>query len=76
MQVVEIEEDLLAEIDEAVKRTSKSRTEFVREALLEALNRQNNDEEKIRRFAESYRRQPQQPEEYEVWQAEQVWSEE
>ena len=76
MQVVEIEEDLLAEIDEAVKRTATSRTEFVRDALLQALNRQNNDEEKIRRFAESYRRQPQQPEEYEVWQAEQVWSEE
>jgi metal-responsive CopG/Arc/MetJ family transcriptional regulator len=72
MQAVEIEENLLAEVDAVVKKLSKSRTEFVQEALREALRRQL-DAEKIKRFVESYERIPQQPEEYEVWQDEQVW---
>ena len=72
MQAVEIEENLLAEVDAVVKKLSKSRTEFVQEALREALRRQL-DAEKVKRFVESYDRVPQQPKEYEIWQNEQVW---
>ena len=72
MQAVEIEENLLAEVDAVVKKLSKSRTEFVQEALREALRRQL-DAEKVKRFVESYDRVPQQPKEYEIWQDEQVW---
>lgn len=72
MQAVEIEENLLAEVDAVVKKLSKSRTEFVQEALREALRRQL-DAEKVKRFVESYDCVPQQPKEYEIWQDEQVW---
>ena len=79
MQVVEIEDNLAVKIGELAKSENKSLTEFVNLFLRETLDgkeRQRSDEEKLKRFAESYTKSPQQPEEYEVWQTEQVWENE
>ena len=79
MQVVEIEESLAVRIDELAKSENKSLTEFVNLTLRETLNKkttQRTDDEKLKRFAESYKKFPQQPEEYEIWQDEQVWEDE
>lgn len=79
MQIVEIEDGLVAKINEAAKSENKSLTEFVNASLRETLNRKNrqrSDEEKLKRFADSYKKAPQQPKEYEIWQNEQAWENE
>ncbi len=52
-------------------RDKKNETSFPNERKKEV-----SDEEKVRRTLESFRKFPQQPEEYEIWQDEQVWEEE
>ena len=78
MQVVEIELDerLLTAVDAAAENLQTNRTEFIKNAVRKALSQtqqEPSDEEKVRRFVESYERLPQQSKEYEVWQDEQVW---
>lgn len=62
MQVIEIEENLMAEICEAANFEDKSCEEYVNSALREALRNTDNQRllpEKIRRFKESYEKYPQ-----------------
>ncbi|MDQ3087891.1 MAG: hypothetical protein M3Q78_04750 [Acidobacteriota bacterium] len=73
--LIELDEKLITRVDEAAENLHKSRLDFINETLQEALWRQEI-EEKERRTIESYRRFPQQPEEYEIWQNEQVWEDE
>jgi metal-responsive CopG/Arc/MetJ family transcriptional regulator len=72
---VNIEDELLENVDKAIKEDGMTRSAFVRQALELALKRR-----KIREADEQYRRgylkYPQQPEEYEIWQGKQVWPEE
>ena len=81
MQVVEIEIDerLLTAVDDAAANLQTNRSDFIKNAVLKALRevwRNQSDEEKVQRFIKSYERHPQQPEEYEIWQEEQVWGDE
>jgi len=76
MKAIEIEDDLAVEISALAKSENKSLAEFVDLSLRETLSRkirQDSDEEKLKKFDESYKKFPQQPEEYEIWQDEQVW---
>jgi hypothetical protein len=76
MQIVEIEDGLAVKISELAKSENKSLTEFVNLTLRETLDkkkRQRSDEEKLKKFAESYQEFPQQSEEYEIWENEQIW---
>jgi hypothetical protein len=76
MHVIEIEDSLALRVSEIAKSENKSLAEFVNLTLQQTLNRKRpnlTDEEKIKRFAESYKEKPQQPEEYMIWQDEQVW---
>lgn len=78
MQIV-IDKNLTPRIIEAAKYENKSPTEFVDAVLRETLQKLENrktDEDKVKRFVESYEKFPQQPEEYEIWQDEQVWEDE
>ncbi|MEP7211836.1 MAG: hypothetical protein ABI791_02095 [Acidobacteriota bacterium] len=62
MQVIEVEEDLLAEICEAANFEGKSCAEYVSRALREALRETENLRlmpEKIQRHKESYEKYPQ-----------------
>lgn len=79
MHVIEIEDSLALQASEVAKSENKSLSEFVSLTLSETLKRRRDfrtDEEKVKRFAESYERMPQQPEEWEIWQSEQVWEDE
>ena len=79
MHVIEIDDSLALRVSEIAKSENKSLAEFVSFTLKQTLNekRQNRtDEEKIKRFAESYKEKPQKPEEYMIWQDEQVWGDE
>ncbi|MDQ3062341.1 MAG: hypothetical protein M3R14_05685 [Acidobacteriota bacterium] len=78
MQVIEIEDSLAVKINKAAQSENKSLKEFVDSSLREVLKRiesRKTDEEKVKKFIESYEKFPQQLEEYEIWQDEQVWSE-
>ncbi len=73
---IEINEKILKEVDQAAEILRKSRADFVEYALNEAIvkvNKKLEISEKERKTVEAYRKFPQQPEEYEIWQNEQVW---
>lgn len=73
---ITIEENLAKRIVKIAKSKKESPADFVNSSLREILQRNEEivgDEEKVRRTLEAYRKFPQQPEEYEIWQDEQVW---
>ena len=69
-----LDEDLIAEVDRAVRKLKTSRSAFARQALRAALNRLV-EREKERRQIEGYRRKPVRRGEFDVWEREQVWPE-
>lgn len=75
MHVIEIDDSLALRVSEIAKSENRSLAEFVSLTLQQTLNRRQHnrtDQEKIKRFAESYKEMPQQPEEYMIWLDEQV----
>ena len=74
MQTVQmtLDEDLVAEVDEAIKTLGTTRSAFTREALRLALARLR-ERELERRHREGYERTPVQPGEFSDWEGEQVW---
>lgn len=69
-----LEEDLVATIDNVVKKLGTTRSAFTRQALRDAL-KQYRVRELERRQREGYRKKPVKPEEFGDWEAEQVWVE-
>lgn len=71
---VTIDETLLAEIDRAMRSLKMSREAFIHAALQRALREQSLIalEEQ---HARGYARRPPQSNEFDEWEAEQVWSE-
>lgn len=79
MCTVEIDETLATWAGKAALAEDKTLDDFVNSAVRELLRKRNaerSDEEKIRKFAESYSTFPQKAEEWEIWQDEQVWEDE
>jgi Arc/MetJ family transcription regulator len=77
-QRIEIDETLLAEIEEAAEFVDKTSSEFVNEALLKSLKRYRRDKEIAQRYKEAYGKFPQElddsEEEWEYWRNEyQKW---
>lgn len=67
-----IDEDLLAQIDTLVEELGTNRSAFMRDALESALKqRQVNMLEQQHRAG--YERHPLTPDEFDIWQGEQVW---
>ncbi len=75
METIElkIDESLLAEIDRVTQKLSISRDDFARIALELALRNQKTITLE-RRHAEGYTRHPVRPDEFGVWESEQVWA--
>lgn len=76
--VIKLDEKLVAKIDKVAKDSNQNRLQYINSALQKALQdntlqKQQSDEEKVKRFLESYEKKPLQPEEHEVWLDEQVW---
>jgi len=67
-----IDEPLLAEVDEAISSLNITRSAFIREALMLALQRCKVAQLE-RKHAEGYVRHPIEPGEFDVWEAEQAW---
>ena len=70
-----IDEPLLTKVDRTIKELNMTRSAFIREALELAL-RHYHILELEERHAEGYARQPIEPDEFDIWQDEQAWSEE
>jgi metal-responsive CopG/Arc/MetJ family transcriptional regulator len=69
-----LDDALVQEIDQVVKRLGTTRSAFAREALRTALARVERQEME-RRHREGYRRKPVQTGEFSAWEDEQVWVE-
>ena len=65
-----IDESMLAEVDHAVENLNITRSAFIREALQLALWRYTIQEME-EKHAEGYARYPLEPDEFDVWDAEQ-----
>ena len=65
-----IDESMLAEVDHAVENLNITRSAFIREALQLALWRYTIQEME-EKHAEGYARYPLEPDEFDVWEAEQ-----
>jgi len=59
MQVIEIEENLMAEICEAAKFEEKSCAEYINQALLRAVKIYRREKKIAEQYAEAYKRFPQ-----------------
>jgi metal-responsive CopG/Arc/MetJ family transcriptional regulator len=69
-----IDEPLLAEVDRVIQALNTTRSAFVRQALRLALRRHRISRME-KQHAEGYARHPVGPGEFDVWEAEQAWSE-
>jgi metal-responsive CopG/Arc/MetJ family transcriptional regulator len=69
-----IDENLLEEVDAAVRKAGTSRSAFTRKALRQALDR-SREEALERKHREGYRRKPARASEFKPWENEQSWGE-
>jgi Arc/MetJ-type ribon-helix-helix transcriptional regulator len=69
-----IDEPLLEEVDQAIRKLKTNRSAFIREALQLALNQLKIRQMEIS-HAEGYEKHPVTPGEFDVWHKEQSWSE-
>ena len=67
-----IDEQLLTEVDSAVRDLETSRSAFLRDALQQALKQLRISAMERQQIA-GYKRQPTEPDEFDVWQNEQLW---
>ncbi len=69
-----IDEQLLIEVDKAVRDLEISRSAFLRDALRRAL-KQLQIAAMEQQQIDGYKRYPTEPDEFDVWQDEQLWQE-
>jgi metal-responsive CopG/Arc/MetJ family transcriptional regulator len=69
-----IDDELLAEVDQATHALQTTRSAFIRSALQLAL-RQYAIQQLEQQHADGYARFPVQPGEFDIWESEQSWSE-
>ena len=70
-----MDEDLVAQVDRAAKKMNTTRSGFTRKVLRKALE-ELTTKELVAKYAEGYKNQPVQPDEFDVWENEQVWGDE
>ena len=69
---ITIDEALLSDVDQVVQAQGASRSAFIREALHLALQRWRIQQLEVQ-HAEGYRRHPVEADEFDGWEAEQIW---
>ena len=74
MKIVQmtLDEDLIQAVDKVTRRLGTTRSAFTREALREALSKQNI-ERLERQHRQGYENRPVAKDEFAVWEDEQVW---
>ena len=63
---IELDEKILAEIDEAIEILQEKREDVFREAFKELARKKKREAEVARQYAEAYRKNPVQPDEFYV----------
>jgi metal-responsive CopG/Arc/MetJ family transcriptional regulator len=69
---ITIDDDLLLKVDQVTHLQKITRSQFIRQALEEALRRMMIAELEQKQ-AEGYRQQPVLPGEFDIWESEQAW---
>ena len=69
---ITIDDDLLLKVDQVTHLKKIARSQFIRQALEEAL-RQMTIAELEQKQAEGYRQHPVIPGEFDIWESEQAW---
>ena len=69
-----LDEELITQVDRAVRKLRTTRSAFARRAFREALHKLT-ERERERRQIEGYRRKPVKRGEFDAWQREQIWPE-
>lgn len=69
-----IDEPLLTEVDELIADLNTTRSAFIREALILALQRFKTAQLE-QKHADGYARHPVEPGEFDIWETEQAWGE-
>lgn len=67
-----IDEQLLNEVDKLISELNITRSAFIREALIQALQHYRI-EQLEQKHAEGYARHPVEPGEFDIWENEQAW---
>lgn len=73
---IEIDEETLAEVDEAIEVLKENREDVFREAFRDLAKKKKREAEVRRMYAEAYRKNPQTAEEIEEWEEVQHWEDE
>ena len=73
---IEIDEETLAEVDEAIEVLRENREDVFREAFRDLAKKKKREAEVRRIYAEAYRKHPQTAEEIEEWEEVQHWEDE
>ncbi len=63
---IEVDEKVLAEVDEAIKVLRENRDDVFREAFRELAQKKKREAQVARQYAEAYRKNPVQPDEFYV----------
>lgn len=63
---IEVDEKVLAEVDEAIKVLRENRDDVFREAFSELARKKKREAQVARQYAEAYRKNPVQPDEFYV----------
>jgi metal-responsive CopG/Arc/MetJ family transcriptional regulator len=69
-----LDEDLIAEVDKAVRKLGTTRSGFARQALRAALGKIDQVELE-RRHRQGYQKKPVRLGEFDLWEGEQIWVE-
>ncbi len=69
---LDIDTQVLSDLDEALGLLNEDRDNVVREAFAELVKKKKREAEVARRYAESYAKQPLQPDEWEVDEEQQI----
>ncbi len=70
---IEIEQETVAKVDEAIKVLEEKREDAFREAIRDLAKKKQREAEVRQAYAKAYRKNPQSVEEIEEWEAIQHW---
>ena len=70
---IEIDEDILAEVDDAIKILEQNREDVFREAFRDIARKKKREAEVAKQYREAYRKNPVQPDEFDDWEEVRHW---
>ncbi len=70
---IEIDEKVLAELDEVIDVLNKNREDVFRKAIIKITEEMQREAEVAKQYREAYRKNPVQPDEFDDWEEVRHW---